>query len=390
MTIAAIHDPRQSHPGQRALRGDGEARASQSSRTRSRCTACASSDVASGRPMAEVLPELLRFIGSRPLVGYYLEFDVAMLNKHVRRLIGIELPNRRIEVSGSITSANMATRRPAHRSICASPRILDDLGLPMLDQHDAFVRRADDGDDVCHARRHEGPQHPHPAPARELLHQFRRRLNPRADRRRSTCGEGSIAIRGVRKFGGTTAYSMPERIIAAGRVKTQAIAMLRTVPHCMPEPLAAIVPADARRQDVSGRDRQAEAVRRADGRRRDQFRRRALAVGEMGLADLLADGDDDALPADHRAEAQGDRDADLDPDRDELGGAVELLLEGGDSVFSSRLSARIPCPCQHAERLGNQIHVVADVLHLGDRRLGHGAVVLDLLATSLVSTASAG
>ncbi len=32
-------------------------------------------------------------------------------------------------------------------------------------------------------------------------------------------------------------------IIAAGSVSTQAIAMLRTVDHCMPEPFATIVPA---------------------------------------------------------------------------------------------------------------------------------------------------
>ena len=36
---------------------------------------------------------------------------------------------------------------------------------------------------------------------------------------------------------------MPARIIAAGNVSTQAIAMLRTVDHCIPEPLATIVPA---------------------------------------------------------------------------------------------------------------------------------------------------
>ena len=37
--------------------------------------------------------------GGRPLVGYYLEFDMGMLNKYVRPLIGAPLPNRRIEVS---------------------------------------------------------------------------------------------------------------------------------------------------------------------------------------------------------------------------------------------------------------------------------------------------
>ena len=38
-------------------------------------------------------------------------------------------------------------------------------------------------------------------------------------------------------------YSVPEITIAAGKVNTQAIAILRTVESCNPEPLAAIVPA---------------------------------------------------------------------------------------------------------------------------------------------------
>ena len=64
----------------------------------------------------------------------------------------------------------------------------------------------------------------------------------------------------------------------------------------------------------------------ADRRHGDEFGRGALAVGQMRLADLLADGDDDALPADHGAEAERDRDRDLHPGRDELGRAVERPL----------------------------------------------------------------
>ena len=40
-------------------------------------------DVEKGRPMHKVLPDLLRFIGGRPLVGYYIDFDVRMLDKYV-------------------------------------------------------------------------------------------------------------------------------------------------------------------------------------------------------------------------------------------------------------------------------------------------------------------
>ena len=95
-------------------------------------------DVAGGRTMDEVLPELLRFIGSRPLVGYYLEFDLAMINKHVRRMLGIELPNARIEVSGLYYERKYGDAPPGTQVDLRFAAILADLGLPILDQHDAF------------------------------------------------------------------------------------------------------------------------------------------------------------------------------------------------------------------------------------------------------------
>src|SRR5574344_1010451 len=44
--------------------------------------------------------QLLNFIGSRPIVGYYIEFDIAMISKYTKNIIGIKLPNDSIEVSG--------------------------------------------------------------------------------------------------------------------------------------------------------------------------------------------------------------------------------------------------------------------------------------------------
>ncbi len=96
-------------------------------------------DVAGGRTMEEVLPELLRFIGSRPLVGYYLEFDLAMVNKHVRRMLGIELPNPRIEVSGLYYERKYGDAPPGTQVNLRFAAILADLRLPVLDQHDAFA-----------------------------------------------------------------------------------------------------------------------------------------------------------------------------------------------------------------------------------------------------------
>jgi len=95
-------------------------------------------DVAGGLTMEEALPQLLRFIGSRPLVGYYLDFDLAMINKHARRLIGIELPNRRIEVSGLYYERKYGDAPLGVQIDLRFAAILADLGLPILDQHDAF------------------------------------------------------------------------------------------------------------------------------------------------------------------------------------------------------------------------------------------------------------
>ena len=95
-------------------------------------------DVAEGRTMEEALPEFLRFIGSRPLVGYFLEFDMAMINKHVRRLIGIDLPNPQIEVSGLYYQRKYGGAPPGVQVDLGFASMIADLGLPALDQHDAF------------------------------------------------------------------------------------------------------------------------------------------------------------------------------------------------------------------------------------------------------------
>lgn len=54
---------------------------------------------AQGLPADEVAERLLRFVGSRPLLGYYVEFDIAMLEQIVKPLIGIGLPQQQVEVS---------------------------------------------------------------------------------------------------------------------------------------------------------------------------------------------------------------------------------------------------------------------------------------------------
>lgn len=98
-------------------------------------------DVAGGIEAAQAMRLLMDFIGSRPLVGYYLEFDVAVLNREIWPLLGLRLPQPKIEVSAMYYDYRNR-QLPAHlRGSTIDLRfatIMLDLGLPVRAAHDAL------------------------------------------------------------------------------------------------------------------------------------------------------------------------------------------------------------------------------------------------------------
>jgi DNA polymerase-3 subunit epsilon len=87
--------------------------------------------------------QLLHFIGSRPLVGYYLEFDVAMLNRAVRPLLGMGLPQPALKSRRCITSYKFQQLPPYQQHDNADidlrfATLMDDLDLPQREAHDAL------------------------------------------------------------------------------------------------------------------------------------------------------------------------------------------------------------------------------------------------------------
>ncbi|HEX6010950.1 MAG TPA: 3'-5' exonuclease, partial [Geminicoccaceae bacterium] len=95
-------------------------------------------DLEGAMPVVEAIPRVLEFVGPRPLVGYFLEFDVAMLNRHVRPLIGIPLPNRQIEVSRLYYDWRAAQVPPGGNIDLRFETIRERLDLPRRAAHDAF------------------------------------------------------------------------------------------------------------------------------------------------------------------------------------------------------------------------------------------------------------
>ncbi len=100
-------------------------------------------DLAAGLPLREALDRLLHFVGSRPLVGYYLEFDVAMIERELRAWLGIGLPQERIEVS-ALYHDHKLRQLPEWARQGQVPidlrlqAMMRDLELPQRDAHDPF------------------------------------------------------------------------------------------------------------------------------------------------------------------------------------------------------------------------------------------------------------
>lgn len=96
-------------------------------------------DLENGLSPEVALLAFLQFIGSRPLVGYYLEFHVGLINKYIRPLLGISLPNPQIEVSGLYYDYKYGAINPSKRQLdLRFDSIMADLKLPVLGQHDTY------------------------------------------------------------------------------------------------------------------------------------------------------------------------------------------------------------------------------------------------------------
>lgn len=94
-------------------------------------------DLAGAVPLREAIEQFLYYIGSRRLVGYYLEFDVAMVNKYIKPMLGITLPNQQEEVSALYYDRKIASV-PQGTIDLRFDSIVEALALPKLQAHDAL------------------------------------------------------------------------------------------------------------------------------------------------------------------------------------------------------------------------------------------------------------
>ena len=83
------------------------------------------------------ISDFLSFIGNRPLVGYYLNFDIAMVNKHIKQKIGINLPNKQIEVADMYVKHSNKFFNNDQLDLSFNS-ITKKLSIPIMAKHDAI------------------------------------------------------------------------------------------------------------------------------------------------------------------------------------------------------------------------------------------------------------
>lgn len=97
-------------------------------------------DMTEGEEHRLAMDKFLQFIGSRPLVGYFLEFDVAMVNSVIKPWLGIELPNQQLDISSLFSKLYYKPWLQQEHEVfdLSFNNMLKKCEVPMLPAHDAY------------------------------------------------------------------------------------------------------------------------------------------------------------------------------------------------------------------------------------------------------------
>lgn len=94
-------------------------------------------DLEGGLPLLTCLRELLEFVGNRPIIGYYLSYDIAILERYMRQSFGFGFPNKLIEISQFYARKSRQPFGAAAHDLRLDT-ILHQLKLPFLPRHNAL------------------------------------------------------------------------------------------------------------------------------------------------------------------------------------------------------------------------------------------------------------
>ena len=94
-------------------------------------------DRAAGVAVAEAIERVLDFVGNRPICGFYIEYDEAILNRYIKQLYNFHLPNRFIEVS-ELYVRQKRRHIPEMALDLTFEGLAKDLKVPVIERHTAM------------------------------------------------------------------------------------------------------------------------------------------------------------------------------------------------------------------------------------------------------------
>lgn len=95
-------------------------------------------DLNEGLAVADALDKLLKFIGNRPIVGYNIGYDLAVLDHFLRPLYNFGLPNKAIDVMDLYRSKSQLSGGSDVQINLSFEAIAASLDVPIIGRHTAI------------------------------------------------------------------------------------------------------------------------------------------------------------------------------------------------------------------------------------------------------------
>ncbi|WP_048307616.1 3'-5' exonuclease [Halomonas sp. PR-M31] len=94
-------------------------------------------DLDGGDTLTEALEKLLDFIGNRPLLGWCIDYDLAVLNRHLRPNFGFDLPNACLDML-HLYRRQVRRTNPDMEPDLRFETVAKALGVPVMGRHTAL------------------------------------------------------------------------------------------------------------------------------------------------------------------------------------------------------------------------------------------------------------
>lgn len=94
-------------------------------------------DLNDGESLGDALEKFLDFVGNRPLLGWCIDYDLAVINRHLRPLFGFDLPNVCLDMA-QVYLREMRRTRPQLEPTVSFEKVAEALKVPVMGRHTAL------------------------------------------------------------------------------------------------------------------------------------------------------------------------------------------------------------------------------------------------------------